>query len=566
MGYQVTRPDTDQLKFTSSKTGDWVLEDYLQAAELGNKTLSELLLEVWNADGTLRTFTTNTALDAAVAQAGTHSNNAFLWSFDAGAHKVAASNSAIAAASSAALATSNGATQVALAATQAAAALVSATAASNIVLGVSTTLPAIRPSLNLDFTNSRSVDPRITFTRSSTATRINHLGVLETVAANIPRLDYDPVTLACKGLLIEEARTNTIRNSKNTGATVGVVGSGGVIPTYWAVTGSPGTVVREVIGTGVIDGAEYIDLRLSGTTSTTNFGYAFEPSTGGVSGTIGQTWTEGVSVALIGGSLSNVGYIKLQLTERDGAGAGLASYGVTDVKSLLTPSLSRHVITYALVNAGTTQVQPNILVGWTSTGVAVDITLRLSAPQLEQGSFATSYIPTSGSQVTRAADVAKMDGANFTPWYKGTEGTFVLTASAGYVIGSGSACGLVVGNGTSTTYLTLFTSKSNGKPGVYSQLSATTQGSTSSASSVASGTMYVSAAAYKTDDFAVSVNGATAAADFTGSTLETASPAIDRLILGSGWDAASSTLNGHIRNVSYYPKRLTNLEIQSLSA
>ena len=74
-------------------------------------------------------------------------------------------------------------------------------------------LPTICPTLLLDFANSRYVDPRITFTRASTATRVNERGLIETVAANVPRIDFDPVTLACKGLLIEEARTNALLNS-----------------------------------------------------------------------------------------------------------------------------------------------------------------------------------------------------------------------------------------------------------------------------------------------------------------------------------------------------------------
>ena len=45
--------------------------------------------------------------------------------------------------------------------------------------------------------------------------------------------------------------------------------------------------------------------------------------------------------------------------------------------------------------------------------------------QLEVGSFATSFIPTGASPVTRAADVATMTGTNFSSWYNQTEGTLV---------------------------------------------------------------------------------------------------------------------------------------------
>lgn len=76
-------------------------------------------------------------------------------------------------------------------------------------------LPTIRPTLNLDFTNSQSVDPRITFTRASTASRVNSKGLIEIVPSGVPRIDFDPVTLECKGLLIEEERTNLLIYSEN---------------------------------------------------------------------------------------------------------------------------------------------------------------------------------------------------------------------------------------------------------------------------------------------------------------------------------------------------------------
>lgn len=74
-------------------------------------------------------------------------------------------------------------------------------------------LPPIRPSLLLDFANSKALDPRITFTRASTATYFGADGLLKTAAVNEPRFDHDPATGECKGLLIEEQRTNLLLNS-----------------------------------------------------------------------------------------------------------------------------------------------------------------------------------------------------------------------------------------------------------------------------------------------------------------------------------------------------------------
>jgi hypothetical protein len=66
----------------------------------------------------------------------------------------------------------------------------------------------VLPRMALDFTTA-TLDPRVTFTRSGdTATVINSSGNIAPINADLPRFDFDPITLLCKGLLIEEARTN----------------------------------------------------------------------------------------------------------------------------------------------------------------------------------------------------------------------------------------------------------------------------------------------------------------------------------------------------------------------
>lgn len=135
-----------------------------------------------------------------------------------------ASSSASAAASSAstaltAVGNASSSASVAIAskdiAVSAAADAVSAASSANaLVLGVATGYPTIRPSLNLDFANSGQFDPRITFTRNSTATYFGSDGLLKTASANEPRIDHDPVTGECKGFLVEEARTNLLTYSE----------------------------------------------------------------------------------------------------------------------------------------------------------------------------------------------------------------------------------------------------------------------------------------------------------------------------------------------------------------
>jgi hypothetical protein len=68
--------------------------------------------------------------------------------------------------------------------------------------------PSIEPSLKLNFARSRSLDPRIGFTRGSIGTYINKNGLIKTAGENEPRFDHDPVTGESLGLLLEESRTN----------------------------------------------------------------------------------------------------------------------------------------------------------------------------------------------------------------------------------------------------------------------------------------------------------------------------------------------------------------------
>jgi hypothetical protein len=75
-------------------------------------------------------------------------------------------------------------------------------------------LNADKLSLDLQFATDKTLTarrgPTPTFTRASTATFVGSNGLIQSAAINAARFDHDPVTLACKGLLIEEARTNLV--------------------------------------------------------------------------------------------------------------------------------------------------------------------------------------------------------------------------------------------------------------------------------------------------------------------------------------------------------------------
>ena len=73
------------------------------------------------------------------------------------------------------------------------------------------------PSLDLSFMAPGVLDPRITFARASIGTYFDAAGTMQTAPANMARWDYDPVTHALKGVLVEEIRTNLFLNSATLG-------------------------------------------------------------------------------------------------------------------------------------------------------------------------------------------------------------------------------------------------------------------------------------------------------------------------------------------------------------
>jgi hypothetical protein len=76
------------------------------------------------------------------------------------------------------------------------------------------------PSLTLDFTKGY-IDSRLQTIRASSGTYVDMNGLIQVAGNNTPRIEYDPTTGACKGLVSEEDRTNLIAYSDMEGAVNG---------------------------------------------------------------------------------------------------------------------------------------------------------------------------------------------------------------------------------------------------------------------------------------------------------------------------------------------------------
>lgn len=415
--------------------------------------------------------------------------------------------------------------------------------------GVSLSGSIAIPSLDFNFVTN-AFPGTVTFTRASTATYFDSAGVLQSAAIDVPRLDYDPATLLPRGFLVEEQRTNSIRNNTMQGA---VAGTPGTLPTNWSVDAAAG-LTTNVIGTGTSGGITYIDVQITGTATSTTYILVPEQSTQ-IAGANGQTWTMSAWWSVVGGTLTNVTAYFFDVREVDSGGVQLTSGQI--IVAAPTATFTRITATRTLNQATTAFAQPRFRFTVTN-GAAVDFTLRIGLPQLELGAFATSVIPTTTTALTRSADVAAVN--TLSPWFNATEGTLYAEASRFGTNAGGIIRFLQFANSANRFRL----SDSGGAR--FSVYATTTQ-----ADLIPTGGAFIkqppnivkSAGTYKTDDVAAVANGNTVASaappNIVPTGIDTATIGVDGSVLTTMW-------NGWIRHITYYPRRLSNAELQAITA
>ena len=384
-----------------------------------------------------------------------------------------------------------------------------------------------------------------TFTRASNATMWTS-GVLTTVGNDVARFDRDPITDVYKGLLIEEARTNLVRNADMYDTVDGVVGSGGVLPSTWS-TASRGLTVT--LTSGVENGMKYLDIQMAGTTTSAGEVYinASRCATS-ASGDYALTY----KTAHIAGTFTNTGTPTTQVNFFDTSSGYISS--TSQAISGLTSTLSDNLMIHT-TPALTASSDPLVYKGYVSSGVVVDFTIRIALTQLEQGSFPTSYIPTAGATATRAADIATLAIGD---WFNSVEGT-IFTEFKRYDSADNTGKVLQLDSGALSNSLRVFVSSTS--KSLASASSTTDTVSQVSLSQTLGGinALGVLALGYKKDDFALSVNSGAVVVDVVG----TVPNDISTLRIGSG--VSTYFMNGHIKHLHYHPTRKTNSEIESLS-
>jgi hypothetical protein len=185
-------------------------------------------------------------------------------------------------------------------------------------------------------------------------------------------------------------------------------------------------------------------------------------------------------------------------------------------------------------------------------------TVILWGLQAEQGSFPTSYIPTTTATVTRAADVASMTGTNFSSWYNQSAGSFFVNANHKGSSHFNNAIFLKVNNGTTNNQIKIFSVGAD--PYLYITYIAAEQAYID-AGSVSVGLPNKYAAGFTVNNFALSVNGATAVTDASG----TSPMDMTQLTIGARLSGVGQP-NGTIARLTYYPVRLPGATLQALTA
>ncbi len=417
----------------------------------------------------------------------------------------------------------------------------------------------------LDKTMTARKGPNPVFTRASSATFVGSDGLIQTAATNIPRFDHTSAGV-CRGLLIEESRTNLSWPSAYTTADQGF----GVFP-----AGSTTTTFNQLSSIG--PSANGAALMLETATTQVHGGYAGTTRTINpapitiVSGTVytasiyvkssGRTRCrfsfntssniDGIFAAF---NLSGDGSITTNSTTY-GSGASAAGLSASITKN--ADGWFRLTVSGSLTNTGGF-LTVETLDDSGNRSYLGDVTkgLLITNGQLEAGSFPTSYIPTTTGSVVRSADVCSITGANFTSFWNTNEGA--IFASGDPRAGAGVATLVMANSGANANQIAFDRQTTTIKFGIANSgtYTATIQQNSTN------GSFVKISGAYATNNARSALNGVLGTPD----TSVIVPTNLNRFNIGSAALAGQEFANGCISEIKYFRKPLSNAKLQALTA
>lgn len=366
----------------------------------------------------------------------------------------------------------------------------------------------------------------------------------------LPRFENDPITGEARGLLIEGGATNLCLQSADLATTWTNQSS---TDSTNVITAPDGTVSADSFTDVAASAVHGMYQLIAGQSTTATYTTSCFVKKGSVRYLAIGHWTSatdfwGVSVDMDNPTSSGL------VTAAGGVGYSVAGATITNVGNgwyrVSVTGVSPTTNHYPTIAHRTTQYSSSSLFE-SYAGSTANFTYVWGF-QYEQQAFASSYIPTTTTTVARGLDGAVMTGTNFSSWYNQSEGTIyasvyspTTTPAAGYGLNdntSNNRMNFGLASGTLASNFVVVTSTA------------------SQANLLVSGTPTIrnTAFAYRTNDFSAVVNGSAPATDLVGTV-----PAVTQLQIGGN---TSFRWNSTIRQMAYWPTRLPDATLQSLTA
>lgn len=376
----------------------------------------------------------------------------------------------------------------------------------------------ITPKFSLDFTTG-VLDSKITFSRTTSATNpatyVDSNGYVVSATDNQARFDYNPATLACLGLLIEESRSNVLKYSSDFSNPAYIAGKSSI--TTNATTAPDNTNTAQKLVEDSTSGIHqvYQNYALAAAATVTHSVYA-------------KAGERTVIVMLSGGVTRT---FNLSTGTTSGSGASIKNAGNGWYRCVFTgaiPDNANRSYGVNLSNGTTTNYT-----GDGSSGAYI------WGMQLEVGAFVTSYIPTTSASLTRNADVATITGTNFSSWWVASQGG--VTANFRPSTVSGTRPIIQYDDGTANEIITLRGNTTN--PELYIVDGGAPQAQID-AGTIAANTDYSLTGWWQTNDCRAKLGSGAQVIDNTATI-----PTVTQARIGSD---GTNYLNGTIASISYY--------------
>jgi hypothetical protein len=384
----------------------------------------------------------------------------------------------------------------------------------------------------------------MTVVRATTARRVNSAGLIESVANNVPRLDYSNGT--CPSILVEPQRTNLLTYSEQfdnaawTKNELTITANNAISP----------------------DGTQNADTAFETSVNAYHDLLQFPSVTSGTTYTLSSFvkaagrdycylfFSDGTTPAAVKYNLATG--VVLGTALGSPVSSKIENYGNGWYRcSLVYTSGATATATLAISATNSPALSLAPYAGDVTKGISV------WGAQAEAGSYPTSYIPTTSAAVTRNADVISKTGIS--ALIGQTEGVLFLDlyASAKNDDTNTFATWLVAGNATNNFQIynlgtTLYWLARNTAGVILDQ---------SADQTIVEGTRYKIAYAYKSGDYALYINGVQKRTNANANV-----PAVSQFNLSSGgFGASPAIVKNEYNSAVLFPTRLTNAELISLT-